>query len=100
MIAGGIAWALGLGTAFSFNIWSDVHIVGGKTFFDVMDYTSNNIMLPLGGMLIAIFTGWILSRTIVRDQMNLSDGSFAIWITLVRFVAPVAVFIVFMMTFV
>ncbi|MEX2327181.1 MAG: sodium-dependent transporter, partial [Pseudomonadales bacterium] len=69
-------------------------------FFDTMDYVSNNIMLPLGGLFIAIFAGWGLDKLIRRDEMNLPDTQFAIWQFLVRFVAPTAVFIVFVMTFV
>lgn len=99
-LVGGVSWFLGLGSAFSFNIWADVHVVGNKTFFDLMDFISNNIMLPLGGMLIAIFAGWILDERIAREEMNLTDGSYAIWRNVVRFVAPVAVFIVFVMSFV
>jgi neurotransmitter:Na+ symporter, NSS family len=98
MLVGGIAWLVGLGSAFSFNVWADVHFFGAMTFFDVMDFVSNNIMLPLGGLLIAIFAGWIVSRKIVQDEMNLSGCIYAGWQFLVRFVAPIAVLIVFMST--
>lgn len=100
IVVGGVAWALGLGTAFSFNIWSDVTILPGKSFFDTMDFVSNNVMLPLGGMLIALFAGWFLDAKIRNDELALSPGMFAIWRVLVRFVAPAAVFVVFVMTFV
>lgn len=99
-IVGGIAWLVGLGSAFSFNVWADVHVVGQMTFFDFMDFTSNNIMLPLGGMFIAIFAGWILNQHIARDEMNLGDAGYAIWRGIVKFISPVAVFIVFVMTMV
>ncbi|MFB0968640.1 MAG: sodium-dependent transporter, partial [Pseudomonadales bacterium] len=67
-----IAWALGLGSAFSTNIGSELYLLPGMTFFDSMDYVSNNIMLPLGGMLIALFTGWFLSQDIVARQLQIS----------------------------
>ena len=75
VILGVIAWLLGLGSALSFNLWSDVQLVGGLNFFESMDYLANNIMLPLGGMLIALFTGWMVDRSIVRQQMAVSEGS-------------------------
>jgi NSS family neurotransmitter:Na+ symporter len=99
-IVGGVAWFVGLGSAMSFNVWSDLTLVGDMNFFGTMDYVSNNIMLPLGGLFIAIFAGWGLDRLIRSDEMNLPDMQFMIWQFLVRFVAPTAVFIVFVMTFV
>ena len=98
VILGVIAWLLGLGSALSFNLWSDVQLVGGLNFFESMDYLANNIMLPLGGMLIALFTGWMVDRSIVRQQMAVSEGSLLFFLWIVRVVAPAAVFVVFVMT--
>lgn len=100
IIVGGIAWFVGLGSAFSFNIWSDATAFGGKTFFDVMDYTSNNIMLPLGGLLIALFAGWFLDKAIRDDELALSAGLVSVWKFLVGVLAPIAVGLVFVMQFV
>ena len=97
---GGLAWLVGLGSAFSTNIWADVTIVGGMTFFDTMDYVANNIMLPLGGVLIALFAGWILDKKIVEDQMSGETTFYPLWRFLTRFVAPAAVSLVFVMTFI
>ena len=91
---------VGLGSAFSTNIWADVHLLPGKTYFDTMDYVSNNIMLPVGGMLIALFSGWVLDRKIREEQLGLSEGWMKVWQVLVRFVSPLAVLVVFVMTFV
>ncbi len=97
---GGLAWLVGLGSAFSTNIWADVTIVGGMTFFDTMDYVANNIMLPLGGVLIALFAGWILDKKIVEDQMSDDMTFYPLWRFLIRFVAPAAVSLVFVLTFI
>lgn len=97
---GSLAWLVGLGSAFSTNIWEEVHIIGNMTFFDTMDYVSNNIMLPVGGVLIALFAGWILDKKIVEEQMSLDLKVYPIWRILVRFVAPLAVSVVFVMAFV
>ena len=95
-----IAWALGLGSAFSTNIGSELYLLPGMTFFDSMDYVSNNIMLPLGGMLIALFTGWFLSQGIVAQQLQISGGKLIMFRVLVRFVAPIGVGLVFINTFI
>ena len=97
-LLGAIAWLLGLGSAFSFNYWNDLQLIGGLNFFESMDYLANNIMLPLGGMLIALFTGWVVDRSIVRHQMSVSDASLTFFLWIVRVVAPTAVFVVFVMT--
>ena len=99
-VVGGIAWFVGLGSAFSFNVWSEVTLVGQMTVFDTVDFVSNNIMLPLGGMFIALFAGWFLDKEIRSDEMSLPPVLFAAWQVLVRFVAPIAVFIVFVLTFI
>lgn len=93
-VVGALAWFLGLGTALSFNHWSGFTILG-KSFQGAVEYLASNIMLPLGGLLIAIFAGWILPRMVSRDEAsNLSDGQYATWRVLVRYVAPILVFIV------
>jgi NSS family neurotransmitter:Na+ symporter len=95
---GVICWLLGLGSVFSFNLWADVHLVGEKTFFDLVDYLSNNILLPLGGLLIALFTGWVLPKAIVSGQLEFDGFRYGIWLLLIRIVAPLGVLAVFAYT--
>jgi len=95
---GVICWILGLGSVFSFNLWADVHLVGEKTFFDLVDYLSNNILLPLGGLLIALFTGWVLPKAIVSGQLEFDGFRYGIWLLLIRIVAPLGVLAVFAYT--
>ena len=61
---------------------------------------SNNIMLPLGGMLIALFTGWFLSHDVIARQLQISGLKLSVFKVLVRFVAPIGVGIVFITTFI
>ena len=75
------------------------NIVGNMTFFDTMDYVSNNIILPLGGILIALFAGWVVDKKIRDEQMAADLPYYPVWRVLTRFVAPIAVSIVFLMTF-
>lgn len=96
---GGLAWLVGLGSAFSTNIWADFHLVGDMTFFDTMDYISNNIILPVGGVLIALFAGWVLDKKIVEEQMSRDLVFYPAWRILTRFVAPIAVSVVFVLSF-
>ena len=89
-----IAWALGLGTVLSFNDWSDAKIAG-YTFFDAMDFLTSRIMLPLGGLLIAIFVGWVMKPEVVKLELN-GEGSsvYPLWLWVVRYVCPVGISVV------
>jgi len=96
IVGGIVTWFTGIGTVLSFNVWSEAKWFD-KTFFDLLDYLTANIMLPLGGVLIAIFAAWIMHRTHSRDEMEMGDGpGFELWHFLVRFLAPIAVILVFL----
>ncbi|MFO7703943.1 MAG: sodium-dependent transporter [Halopseudomonas sp.] len=93
-------WALGLITVFSFNIWAEdsfTHPWFNRSPFDVLEFITN-ILMPLSGLLIALFAGWALSRDEVLREMATHPGWFRIWQFLVRFVAPTAVAFVFLRT--
>ncbi|ACY16646.1 sodium-dependent transporter [Haliangium ochraceum] len=79
---------------------SDLMVPGLEwNFFDTMDKLASNILLPLGGLLIAIFVGWVMPAERVREEFMAGSrwGSlFAPWFFLVRFVAPVAIGLVFL----
>jgi neurotransmitter:Na+ symporter, NSS family len=92
------AWLVGFLTIFSFNIWSDVKPLFDKTFFDLIDYLTSNIMLPLGGLFIAIFVAWLMQRQIVTEELEASPNGlgFRIWYFLLRYVTPLGVGLVFL----
>ena len=90
-------WLIGLGTVFSFNLLSgEAWQFGGKTFFDILDYLTANILLPVGGLAMAIFTGWFASRRMSESELNLSEPWFGIWWFVVRYITPIGVLIVFL----
>ncbi|WP_439634493.1 sodium-dependent transporter [Glycocaulis sp.] len=80
---GVIIWLVGCGAAFS----------GG--FFDLLDTLSGSVFLPLGGLLIAVFTGWVVARSLMRHELaGASNLVFNIWRFLIRFLVPIAVFLI------
>lgn len=96
VIMGGFTWTLGLGTVFSFNSWSGFTLFGA-TIFEALDYLTANLMLPLGGFFIAVFAGRIMLEKHSKEELDLgNDDLYAIWKFLVSYVAPAAVFIVFL----
>ena len=85
------AWILGIGTVLSFNHWSDVTFMG-KTFFDSLDFLTANIMLPLGGLMIAVFVGWKMKESDVMAEVKMSNPViFEAWRLVLKFVAPVGI---------
>ena len=91
----GIAtWLVGLGTVWSFNRWAELKLFG-LTFFDLLDFVTSNLMLPLGGILIALFAGWLMKAESTKAELNIHNPTlYLAWQALVRYIAPVAVFIV------
>lgn len=97
LLLGAFIWFLGLATVLSFNDWSgEAYHIFGMTFFDFIDAITANIMLPLGGMLIAIFVGWVMHRDHLRRELaGESQLVFEVWHFMLRYVSPVLVAIVF-----
>jgi NSS family neurotransmitter:Na+ symporter len=94
--SGIVTWVLGIGTVLSFNLWSEDKLFG-KTFFDLLDYLTANIMLPLGGLFIAIFAAWVMREADVRQELAMVNRvGYRLWRFLVRYVTPVCVVIVFL----
>ena len=93
VIIGGLIWAVGLGSVLSFNVLADTRFLAG-TIFDNVDYLTSNIMLPLGGLLITIFAGWVMCRNSTSDELGSSGGLYKAWRLLARFVAPIGILFV------
>ena len=94
---GFVAWVVGLGSVLSFNEWADARVVG-FSFFEFMDFLTASVMLPLTGLFIAIFVGWIMKPDTVREE--LSDESsrvFLFWRWVLRFISPLLVLVVFVL---
>ena len=92
---GFIVWFLGMGSIFSFNIWSDLKFLG-LNFLELMDYLTNNIMLPVGGFFISIFVGWVLPNSLVQNYVKLNDQLFKIFIFFLKYVSTGAIALIFL----
>jgi neurotransmitter:Na+ symporter, NSS family len=88
------AWILGI-VIFLLGIPSAI----GEHFLGVMDALATNYLLPIGALLIAVFTGWALTHDERKDEFSASDTTavrLAVWSFLIRFVTPVAVILIFL----
>lgn len=97
LLLGLIAWIVGLGSVLSFNIWSESRIAGFN-FFEFMDFLTSSVMLPLTGLFIAIFVGWVMRPQAVREELSdEADKVFYRWHWVVRYISPLAILVVFVM---
>jgi NSS family neurotransmitter:Na+ symporter len=91
-----LAWLLGIAALLSLNVWSGFTLFD-KGVLDLLDYVTANILLPLGGFLIAIFVGWRMSQSSVMSELRLRNiRAFRVWFFLVRYLAPAAIVVVFL----
>ncbi|WP_281951888.1 sodium-dependent transporter [Nitrosophilus kaiyonis] len=93
-----IYWVIGIGALLSYtNSWGKIFSLGGKPLFDILEYTTDSILLPLGGLLIAIFVGYELHKDRVKAALenSMGDTIFHIWRFSIRYIAPIA--LIFMM---
>ena len=100
-----IAFIVGIACSYSLGIWSKVTIASifgidstwkilNLGVFDLLDYLSSNILLPLGGLLILIFVGWIKPKKIMDEITNNGSVDFAwkgLFTVMAKYVSPIAI---------
>ncbi|MCM1355085.1 MAG: sodium-dependent transporter [Staphylococcus sp.] len=96
----GVAILFGTICALSFGSLSG-WTVCGLTVFNLFDYLSSNILLPVGGMIISIFVGWVLDRSVVRSELMRNGSRVRPWmvnaiVCCLRYVAPACIGLVFL----
>lgn len=97
----GVIFAIGVPSGLSFGAMADVKFMG-MTFFDMVDNLASNYLLPLGGMLTALFVGWIWGTKAAGQEIEKHDAKFhfaPVWGFLLRFVTPVGVAFIFLNKF-
>lgn len=94
-VFGVVVWLAGVAALLSFNVWEGLRIFG-LSIFDALDYLASNILLPLGGLAIVVFGAWVMRHTHAREELDLNEGWFKAWRLAARYLAPVAIGLVFL----
>jgi len=88
----------GMGTVFSFNLWSAWRPLGfiprfaDTGYFALLDYLTANIMMPLGGLLLALFVGWRVAPKAIKHELLIKRSwFFNIWFWLLRWPVPLSI---------
>ncbi len=93
-IGGIIIFGFGIPSALSFGILSDVQLLD-RSIFDFVDFLTNSVGMPIGALLISIFAGYYYTKDISRKELASSSLMFNIWYLLIRYVSPIAIFLIF-----
>jgi NSS family neurotransmitter:Na+ symporter len=98
-ITGILIFIVGIPAALSFGILGDFTLFG-KTMFDLSDYLVSNILMPIGALLISVFVAFKIPRKALLEEINAGSTNgrkiFAIWFLIIKYVAPIAIIIVFL----
>ena len=90
---------IGVLCSLSFGVLGDVSVFG-RTIFDFCDWIVCEFCMPIGGILISIFVGWYLKKQLVKDEITnggtLRVPLFNVLIFILRYVAPVAILLIFL----
>ena len=90
-------WLVGLPSLLSFSVLKDVHPLAmlpsfaNKTFFDILDFGIAETLLPLNALMIALFAGWALRKTVTPAEAGLTPRGYRLWHIMTGVVAPVAI---------
>ena len=90
---------LGIAASLSVGLLSGWKLFG-LNLFDLLDYLTANIMLPVGGFFTCIFVGWKLDRQVLKDQIT-NNGAlkfriYRTFIFLLRYLCPIVMLMVFL----
>jgi NSS family neurotransmitter:Na+ symporter len=92
------AWVMGL-VIFALGVPSAISLGGGlkiagKDFLDAADFVASNLLLPLGGLFIALFVGWIWTdgaKKEITNEGSITFGLMTPWLWICRVIAPIAI---------
>ena len=96
---GVIVWMLGIAVLLSFNEWKEIKIVLGLNIFETLDKLTSTILLPLGGLLMAIFAGYFMQKGHTQEELDLQNRTFKCWQFTNHIIAPIAILAVFLYLF-
>jgi NSS family neurotransmitter:Na+ symporter len=94
LVASLVCFLLGVPASLSFGQWSGVHVVGERGIFDSLDFLANSVLLPVGGLLTAVFVGWIWgphALAALDPATGRAPPWARLWLFVLRFIAPLGI---------
>lgn len=89
---------LGTCCSWSFGSWSDVTLFG-MGFFDLFDFLVAKLIMPIGGMLMCVFLGWVVDKRVLRSELTnggtLRSSFYPVYRFIIRYFAPICILLIF-----
>jgi NSS family neurotransmitter:Na+ symporter len=101
LVTGAAMWLGGLAVVLSFNQWKEVRPLAGLPYlsdrgiFDLLDYTSANILLPAGALLTCLLVAWRLPVGYLREELGLSERRIQLYRAILGVLCPLAIVAIF-----
>ena len=89
---GFFVWLLGIPTILSFTQGFSI-LPGERTWFETVDFVSSQLLLPIGGILIALFSSWVIASRLSAASLKMSPGIFKVFLCLLRTITPLAILV-------
>ena len=90
-----LGWSRFVALLSNSSAYGEALTFGSRNFFDWMDFLTASVMLPLGGLLMAIFVGFVMERERLEAAVGHHLGPlFGVWYFSLRYIAPVALLVV------
>ncbi|MCW4151145.1 sodium-dependent transporter [Halomonas sp. 18H] len=89
-----VLWLISTMAMLSFNVGAEWTLLG-KHFFDWLDFLTSRLMMPLGGLGMALMAGFVLNRASLREELGLSPTAHGLWLFMVRYVSPLGIVVIF-----
>ncbi|MEH6583949.1 MAG: sodium-dependent transporter [Halioglobus sp.] len=100
LVLAAIIWGMGVGVVLSLNTWQDWLWFGNWNFFQLLDAITADFLLPLVSLLLALFVGWRMRREILAVELSRESPLFFwLWRFLVKYIAPPAIGLILLMSF-
>jgi NSS family neurotransmitter:Na+ symporter len=90
-------WLIGIATVLSFNVWAGWFPLaflpgfGTATVFDILDHLTSNLLLPISGLALAVFGGWIVPESFLADELGLGSRATRLLRIVLRYLATPAI---------
>ena len=105
LIMAGVGFAVSLIVCFGYTFWyfeADFATVKAGQILDLLDYASNNLLMPIVAILTCILVGWVIKPQTIIDEVTLNGESFkrkGLYIVIIKFVAPVLLLLILLGSF-
>lgn len=97
LVTGMACFVFGIGTILSFNrwaVWFPLDMVdrfATATVYDLLDYLTSNVLLPIGGLALALFAGWALPTRMLEEELSLTTAGASLLRALLRYIVPMVI---------